>query len=239
MTCGHISCEEHAKSHSLKSTQTKKKIKRLQDPIFANLKTFETLCFACELDIDSTDHLSSLDHLEYENKLKITISKLKNPKKHENDQNYNEYEEEDYSQYEYIKVQSKKNKKKKTKKPSIFELLSLNNLKPKFNEKEDSLKSIKGLTNLGNTCFFNSVLQSITQTKEFSNFYLDLENLRKEKEIIQTNLYSGDLSASLWLYFVQYYSLENDVVNPHFLFDQICKKNNQFSSYQQQDAQVN
>ncbi|PKA47419.1 Ubiquitin carboxyl-terminal hydrolase 2 [Apostasia shenzhenica] len=85
---------------------------------------------------------------------------------------------------------------------------------------------VRGLSNLGNTCFFNSVLQNL--------FIMDL--LRDH--LVSLERPHGPLTVALRMLFIET-SKQTDgwgVVNPKALFGCICAKAPQFRGYQQQDS---
>ncbi|TNN75107.1 Ubiquitin carboxyl-terminal hydrolase 16 [Liparis tanakae] len=113
---------------------------------------------------------------------------------------------------------------------------------------ESSGVSVKGLSNLGNTCFFNAVMQNLSQTQ------LLRQTLSKVAEdgisLNITPVASSDLApismqlgqpGSLTLAMCQLLNeiqeSKKGVVTPRELFTQVCKKAARFKGFQQQDSQ--
>ncbi|KAL8162412.1 hypothetical protein V2J09_013901 [Rumex salicifolius] len=86
--------------------------------------------------------------------------------------------------------------------------------------------AVRGLSNLGNTCFFNSVLQNLLAMGRFQDDLLKLGDT------------TGPLTNSLKKLYVEINAESGvrSILNPKSLFGCVCSKAPQFRGYQQQDS---
>eukprot|EP01132_Coremiostelium_polycephalum_P002421 gene2421-2989_t len=110
------------------------------------------------------------------------------------------------------------------------------------NEDDDDLKNssslmtigdgIKGLANLGNTCFFNSIMQNLTHVNLLRDVLLNEPS--SDKSVVNS---IGPLTRELHYFLVKMYKNNSAAhISPAGLFSEISKKSPRFRGFKQQDS---
>ncbi|XP_051719864.1 ubiquitin carboxyl-terminal hydrolase 16 isoform X2 [Ctenopharyngodon idella] len=233
LKCGHRGCGRSENQHAMKHFETPR-----SEPhcLVLSLDVWSVWCYICdeEVQYSSTGQLAQL---------------IKNIRK------------------QVLTDPGKRNSNKKCKKEEIPAEQTLDEEKEnkenqKSNSKHDDspkrqkaaaagssgVVCVRGLSNLGNTCFFNAVVQNLSQTqylRELLNQILDEKScltiipaLSSELESLQIQLERpGSLTLAMCQLLNEIQETKKGVVTPKELFTQVCKKAPRFKGFQQQDSQ--
>lgn len=107
---------------------------------------------------------------------------------------------------------------------------------------------VKGINNLGNTCFFNAVMQNLSQTHMLSELIQEVREKGHKLKIAppaDSNLGAltvtlpnpEPLTSAMFLFLHSMKEAGKGPISPKVLFNQLCQKAPRFKGYQQQDSQ--
>lgn len=108
---------------------------------------------------------------------------------------------------------------------------------------------MKGLINLGNTCYLNAGLQMLIQNKDLCNLILqkseilnsneNIDNLNSHiinEKIMQNNNTELNILKKIGLFILNYYNNNNNPISPHEIKEILKQRQEIFADFSQQDS---
>lgn len=239
LQCGYIGCNEeesgcHSKQHYLTPHSD-------CHALIVNIMTWTVWCYLCNEEILIENYKLIADAVNFIKKTETSQLNLTPTVKPATLHN---------TQQELLKVKSTENTRKVDSESKVMVKNLVDAKKKEITEVEKITEKVKGLSNLGNTCFFNAVMQNLIQTpwlyewleEHCKNGYIwnitsPLNSCKDKKEKFDIILSeSGELTQAFLSFLHKVKSANGIVINPSHLFGQVCKKAPQFKGYQQQDS---
>ncbi|XP_038014953.1 ubiquitin carboxyl-terminal hydrolase 16 isoform X3 [Motacilla alba alba] len=222
LKCGHRGCDRNSPDqHALKHYETPR-----SDPhcLVLNLDNWSVWCYLCDNEVPYKTSTLLGQTVDFVRK-QVGIDSSRAVEKQENKEVENKKVEKDSKNEQEKEVSLKEENSHSTANGEV---------------------TVKGLSNLGNTCFFNAVMQNLSQTpilKELlkeakipgTTIKIESPELCMEPQLIKLDQ-PGPLTLAMHQFVTEMQETKQGVVTPKELFAQVCKKAIRFKGYQQQDS---
>ncbi|VDK65013.1 unnamed protein product [Onchocerca ochengi] len=235
VTCSYSGCDE--KNHTLNHFRALRT--GIEHPLFFAVESKQFRCFSCEKRIDVAEEESGSMKTFLRDYNSFVKPKLKiDPSRSQSMKNSNTRKKSSFVE----EVDSKRSENSNEK------YLTENKMK---NNAKKTLPSVKGLANLGNTCFFNSITQCLLHTHTLA-VYINLIGRENNIELMQNKVLIGDKQVQVPHVYLSLDSFDGPLnnifasfirdfkaglaVHPSSLFSEIARKAPRFRGWAQQDA---
>ncbi|XP_061682858.1 ubiquitin carboxyl-terminal hydrolase 16 [Syngnathoides biaculeatus] len=242
MKCGHRGCGRRSENqHAIKHYETPRSDMHC---LVISLDSWSVWCYECDDEVRYSGS-SQLAQLVNNIKKKTQLEPVKKTQKKDSVSEVRPksitFKTEEDKDKENIKNQRSERKTAKNE--------SASKLPNSSGPTEDSSGvPVRGLSNLGNTCFFNAVIQNLSQTqmlRQTLNKVIDDRTTVSVKPASSSALEAivaeldrpGSLTLAMNQLLNEIQESKKGVVTPQELFTQVCKKAARFKGFQQQDSQ--